>query len=195
MGTASLLLACKYEEIYVPDMSDFVYVCDNAFTKKQLVQMEIDIVQKLDFRMGWPLSVYFLRRYSKLAAVKPEQHTLAKYILELSLLEYDLVHVRPSVQAAAACCLSIAIMNEVSEPGKVWNPSLAHYTKYKYSDFKNIIPQLAQILSKAESSAFTTITEKYAQAKYSKISLNCKLNGPLLRKLSATSALNTVVRK
>ncbi|ERL90401.1 G2/mitotic-specific cyclin-B [Dendroctonus ponderosae] len=195
VGTASLLLACKYEEIYVPELDDFVYICDNAFTKKQLLQMEIDIVQKLDFRMGWPLSVYFLRRYSKLAVVKPEQHTLAKYILELSLLEYDMVQVKPSLQAAAACCLSIAVMNEVSEPSKVWKPALAYHTKYKYSDLKNVIYQLAQILTKAENAAFQKIPEKYAQPKYSKISLNYKLNGPLLRKLTASPGLNTVVRK
>jgi hypothetical protein len=32
VGVASLLIASKYEEIYIPEMSDFVYICDNAYT-------------------------------------------------------------------------------------------------------------------------------------------------------------------
>lgn len=35
-----------------------------------------------------------------------ERHTLAKYLMELTLLDYDMVHYRPSEIAAAALCLS-----------------------------------------------------------------------------------------
>lgn len=35
-----------------------------------------------------------------------EKHTLAKYLMELTLLDYDMVHYRPSEVAAAALCLS-----------------------------------------------------------------------------------------
>ena len=32
-----MFIACKYEEIYVPSLSDFVYICDNAFTKEDVL--------------------------------------------------------------------------------------------------------------------------------------------------------------
>lgn len=35
-----------------------------------------------------------------------ERHTLAKYLMELTLLDYNMVHYRPSEVAAAALCLS-----------------------------------------------------------------------------------------
>lgn len=35
-----------------------------------------------------------------------ERHTLAKYLMELTLVDYDMVHYRPSEIAAASLCLS-----------------------------------------------------------------------------------------
>lgn len=190
VGTAALLLACKIDEVYFPDIDDFVYICDNAFTKRQLLQMEVDIIRKLDFRMGWPISIYFLRRYSKIAQVKGDQYTLSKYILELALLEYSLAHVKPSIQAASACCLAIAIINEVIDPARVWTPTLVYYTSYKYIDLKPIIYEFARMIANAETSKFDAIRLKYSTSKFGKISVNFKLQGPLVRKLSVSPVVN-----
>ncbi|XP_060535404.1 G2/mitotic-specific cyclin-B-like [Cylas formicarius] len=184
VGTASLLLASKYEDIYIPDLDDFVFICDEAFTKRQILQMEVDIMRRLDFRMGWPISIFFLRRYSKVANAKPEHHTLAKYLLELAMLEYDVSHVKPSVQAAAACCLSIAILNETMDPSRVWNATLARHATYKYADFADVVVALARCVVKAETSKFDVVKIKYAASQYGKVSTNFKLKGPLIRKLT-----------
>jgi cyclin B len=37
VGITSLFIACKYEEIYAPDLKDFVYICDNAYTKEEIL--------------------------------------------------------------------------------------------------------------------------------------------------------------
>ena len=31
IGVTSMMMACKYEEIYAPEIDDFVYICDNAY--------------------------------------------------------------------------------------------------------------------------------------------------------------------
>jgi len=33
VGVASMLLACKFEEIWTPEVKDFVYITDFAYTK------------------------------------------------------------------------------------------------------------------------------------------------------------------
>ena len=38
-------------------------------------------------------------------------HTLAKYLMELSILEHDMVHIYPSEIAAAALYLSIKLLD------------------------------------------------------------------------------------
>jgi cyclin B len=35
-----MLIASKYEEIYAPEVRDFVYITDNAYTKEEILQME-----------------------------------------------------------------------------------------------------------------------------------------------------------
>jgi cyclin B len=34
---AAMFIACKYEEIYAPELKDFVYVCDKAYTKEDIL--------------------------------------------------------------------------------------------------------------------------------------------------------------
>lgn len=40
VGVSSLFIACKYEEIYAPELKDFVYVCDHAYNKEEILEME-----------------------------------------------------------------------------------------------------------------------------------------------------------
>ena len=41
VGVTAMLIASKYEEIYPPIVSDFVYITDNAYTSAEIRQMEL----------------------------------------------------------------------------------------------------------------------------------------------------------
>lgn len=43
--------------------------------------------------------------------VDVELHTLAKYLMELTMLDYDMVHFAPSQIAAGAFCLALKILD------------------------------------------------------------------------------------
>lgn len=60
-----MFIASKYEEMYSPDISDFMYITDNTYTKKDILQMELLMIRTLDYSFGRPLPLHFLRRYSK----------------------------------------------------------------------------------------------------------------------------------
>lgn len=49
VGVSAMLITTKYEEIYPPTVKDFVYITDNAYTKDEVLEMECDILQTLDF--------------------------------------------------------------------------------------------------------------------------------------------------
>lgn len=49
VGVSSLLIATKYEEIYPPTVKDFLYVTDNAYSKKEVLEMEQKILFALQF--------------------------------------------------------------------------------------------------------------------------------------------------
>lgn len=141
VGVTAMFLASKYEEMYPPEISDFAYVTDRAYTTAQIRDMEMTILRVLKFRLGRPLPLQFLRRASKiyevcsrtriplkmvsLAAfiqsatyphisafqVTAEQHTLAKYLLELTMVDYEMVHFPPSMVASAALALTLKILD------------------------------------------------------------------------------------
>ena len=152
VGAASLFLASKVEEIMPPMCSDFAYITDSAYTEKQFKQMEIDILRVLNFDLFEPLSLHFLRRFSKAGDVDVLQHGLAKYILEVSLLEYPLVPVPKSKIAAAALFLSLHLLHEGEDKEELWNPTLVFYSGYKKEE---IIP----VVSAQAAAVFKLTTE------------------------------------
>ncbi|KAG9489443.1 hypothetical protein GDO78_005420 [Eleutherodactylus coqui] len=114
VGVTALLVASKYEEMYSPEVMDFVYITDNAYSASQIREMEILMLRELNFDLGRPLPLHFLRRASKSCSADAEQHTLAKYLMELTLTDYDMVHFRPSEIASAALCLAQKVLDQGS---------------------------------------------------------------------------------
>ncbi|XP_043314532.1 G2/mitotic-specific cyclin-B1-like [Cervus canadensis] len=87
VGVTAMFVASKYEEMYPPEIGDFAFVTDNTYTKFQIRQMEMKILRALNFSLGRPLPLHFLRRASKIGEVDVELHTLAKYLMELTMLD------------------------------------------------------------------------------------------------------------
>ena len=67
VGVSALLIATKYEEIYPPTVKDFIYMTKNAYTKAQILDMEMQILKNLEFQITETSSYRFLERYSKIA--------------------------------------------------------------------------------------------------------------------------------
>ncbi len=71
VGVTAMLLACKYEEMYAPEVSDFVYITDNTYTADAILKLEMKMLKELDYSLGNPLPLHFLRRYSRAGEVSP----------------------------------------------------------------------------------------------------------------------------
>jgi hypothetical protein len=69
VGVTAMLLASKVEEIYTPEIGDFVYITDNAYSRAQIKACETKMAATLMFNFGDPLCIHFLRRNSKAARV------------------------------------------------------------------------------------------------------------------------------
>ena len=60
IGIASLLIACKYEEIYPPEVDDCVYMTDKAYSREEVIKTESDILNKLNYQLVVPTGYHFL---------------------------------------------------------------------------------------------------------------------------------------
>lgn len=97
VGVTALFMASKYEEMMPPEINDFVYVTDDTYSKRQILQMEMKIFKALDFNLCKPLPIHFLRRYLYAAGNCHErQYLAAKYFIELATIDYELTSCKPS---------------------------------------------------------------------------------------------------
>nr|XP_046176114.1 G2/mitotic-specific cyclin-B3-like isoform X1 [Oncorhynchus gorbuscha] len=110
IGSTALLIASKFEERCPPCVDDFLYVCDDAYKREEVIAMETSILQVLGFDINIPVPYRFLRRYAKCVSASMETLTLARYVCELSLQEMDLVPERGSLLASA--CLLLALVTK-----------------------------------------------------------------------------------
>nr|Q9DG96.1 RecName: Full=G2/mitotic-specific cyclin-B2 [Oryzias luzonensis]BAB17225.1 cyclin-dependent kinase regulatory subunit cyclin B2 [Oryzias luzonensis] len=181
VGVTAMLVACKYEEMYTPEVADFSYITDNAFTKSQIVEMEQVILRSLSFQLGRPLPLHFLRRATKVAGADVEKHTLAKYLMELTLLDYHMVHYRPSEVAAAALCLSQLLLD-----GLPWSLTQQQYSTYEEQHLKPIMRHIAKnvVLVNEGRTKFLAVKKKYSSSKLMKISLIPQLNSSTVKAMA-----------
>ena len=60
-----MLIASKYEEMYAPQVDDFVFITDQTYSSDKIRSMERHMLKVLDYSFGTPLCLHFLRRYSR----------------------------------------------------------------------------------------------------------------------------------
>ncbi|NXI54271.1 CCNB2 protein, partial [Chloroceryle aenea] len=183
VGVTALLVASKYEEMFSPDIADFVYITDNAYTSDEIREMEIVILKELNFNLGRPLPIHFLRRASKAGEADAKQHTLAKYLMELTLIDYDMVHYRPSEIAAAALCLSQKILGHGN-----WGMKQQYYTGYTEDSLLMTMKHMAKNVVKVNEklTKYTAIKNKYASSKLLTISTIPELSSEIIKDLASS---------
>ncbi|XP_056135369.1 G2/mitotic-specific cyclin-B2-like [Lampris incognitus] len=182
VGVTAMFLASKYEEMDCVDVGDLAYVTDNSFSNAQILEMERVIFRQLNFNLGRPLPIHFLRRASKASNSNVETHILAKYLMELTLLDYDMVHYRPSEIAAASLYLAQLLFDELP-----WSSTQKHYTTYDEIHLKPIGQHIAKnvVIMNEEKTKFQAVKGKYSCDKLIKVSLAPQLKSPVLTNMAA----------
>lgn len=67
VAVSAMLIASKYEEIYAPEVRDFVFITDNAYTREEILSMEMSILTTLQFNITSPSAFRFLERFRQVA--------------------------------------------------------------------------------------------------------------------------------
>jgi G2/mitotic-specific cyclin 3/4 len=106
VGATALLIAAKYEEINCPSLEEIVFMVDNSYSVEEILKAERFMLSMLGFELGWPGPMSFLRRISKADEYDLETRTLAKYFLEVTIMDERFVACPPSFLAAGAHCLA-----------------------------------------------------------------------------------------
>jgi len=164
-------------------VKDFVYITDDTYTKHEVLEMEKHILKKLKFELGCPISINFLRRFSKVAACDGATHMMAKYFIELIEIEYHMCHVPRSMAAAASLFVALCLATPVAESemagvtgqrvdvNDIWSSTLHYYTNYKLDDLQPVINQLIPVVLNAPKSKLSNVYTKYTSSKMDQVAL------------------------
>ncbi|XP_042258377.1 G2/mitotic-specific cyclin-B3 [Thunnus thynnus] len=157
VGSTTMLIASKFEERSPPCVDDFLYICDDAYKREELISMEANILQALSFDINIPIPYRFLRRYAKCVNAGMDTLTLARYFCEMSLMEMDLVPERGSLLASA--CLLMAL---VTKDLGGWAPILQFHSGYQTSDLAPVVRRLHAMLSAPPDDKLRAVRNKYS---------------------------------
>ncbi|CAI1892805.1 hypothetical protein SEUBUCD650_0D00930 [Saccharomyces eubayanus] len=160
VGAASLFIAAKYEEINCPTIKDFVYMSENCYSREDLLDAERTILNGLEFELGWPGPMSFLRRISKADDYEHDTRTLAKYLLECTIMDDRLISAQPSWLAAGAYFLSKVILGQ-----NQWSLGHVYYSNYTQ---EQVLPLATIILENCRyaSKRHNAIWRKYSSRRY-----------------------------
>eukprot|EP00578_Thalassiosira_sp_NH16_P029983 CAMPEP_0181080934 /NCGR_PEP_ID=MMETSP1071-20121207/2835_1 /TAXON_ID=35127 /ORGANISM="Thalassiosira sp., Strain NH16" /LENGTH=377 /DNA_ID=CAMNT_0023162451 /DNA_START=209 /DNA_END=1342 /DNA_ORIENTATION=+ len=160
VGVTSLLIASKYEEIYPPELRDLVYICDRAYSKLEILDMEEIILKKLEYQITIPSAHAFLVRYLKAAHADKKIVQLSCFILDGTLQSYNMLHYLPSQLAAAAVFIARRTVGR-----NAWSPTLLKYAQYREEDIKPVAR--AVLAEKSDSSTeLRAVNKKYTSSRY-----------------------------
>ena len=106
VGVTAMFIATKYEEIYPPELKDFVYITDGAYVKQDVLRMENKMLAKLNFDVTFPTMWNLFEIYKRKLDLDEKTFKLAWFLMELCLIDYKILKFKMSQIAASAILIA-----------------------------------------------------------------------------------------
>ncbi|GAB7358172.1 hypothetical protein MBLNU230_g0326t1 [Neophaeotheca triangularis] len=164
VGATAIFVAAKYEEVNCPTIQEIIYMVDNGYSADELLKAERFMLSMLRYELGWPGPMSFLRRISKADDYDLETRTLAKYFLEVTIMDERFVGCTPSFLAAGAHCMARLMLRKGD-----WSQSHAFYSNYTYSQLRQLLATLYECLDTPQQHHLA-IFDKYTDKRYKRAS-------------------------
>ncbi len=163
VGVTAMLVASKYEEIWAPEVRDFVYISDRAYTRDQILNMEKIMLNVLRFNLTVPTHLHFMQRFLKAAGIQEDQECVAyaTYLMELALPDYSMLKFNYSKIACSAVSAACAAFGKDSMPR-----ALARHSGYDEATTRDCVDALNALYRKAPNASLTAVYKKFSSDKY-----------------------------
>ncbi|KIV87454.1 hypothetical protein PV11_02998 [Exophiala sideris] len=164
VGATAIFIAAKYEEINCPSVQEIVYMVDGGYSVDEILKAERFMLTMLQFELGWPGPMSFLRRISKADDYDLETRTLAKYFLEITLMDERFIGSPPSFTAAASHCLARIMLRKGT-----WTTHHVYYSGYTYYQLKGLVNLLLECCEEPRKH-HSAVFNKYCDKRYKRAS-------------------------
>nr|BAN21377.1 cyclin b [Riptortus pedestris] len=188
VGISALSLACKYEEMLAPLVDDFIYLCKNAYQRSEHIDMEKKMLKALNYDLGRPVAVTFLRRYNMAAKADKLQHCYSKYFIDLALLDNKFSHIKPSLVAAAASFIAMCVIKDKVDASH-WTPTMVHYSSYTMNEIKPVAMQMTKMIISISKSTFDSVKRKYSKSLFLGVSMKMISSMEIIKTVASCSTV------
>lgn len=141
IGVAAMFIASKFEEINPPELPDWVYITDNAYSKDDVLKTECDMLITLSFKIAVPTAAHFFEYLGVANGCDAVQRSCAQYIVELGLLDTRMLEYKPSHLVSAALLLS----NELFMRSSPWPEEMVHRSHHSEKLLRHCSEELRQL--------------------------------------------------
>ena len=164
VGVTSMFIASKYEEIYPPELKDFVYITDNAYVKSEVLEMESKMLGSLNFDITFPTQWSFLQIFRKKLDLDQKTFNYAWFLMELSLINYKMLKFKMSQIAASAIYIAIRNLNYYNKVEFEKN------TGYSESSIQECVREINNFNIYNSTHSLQAIRKKFSSKKFDEVS-------------------------
>jgi len=172
VGVSALFIAAKFEEIHPPEVKELAYITDNAYTTPSIMNMEVSILNALNFSVCDPTAIHFFDEYVDVNQCDDLQKDLVQYLTELALVELSMLAYAPSQVVASACFLS----NKMLQRSVDWSTEMEAATGWTDQALVQCAKDLCALLDNAAATGgnpqkLQAVYKKFSTKIYSEVAL------------------------
>lgn len=167
LGITSLFIAAKYEEIYPPLLKDLANMTENAYSENDILKMEGEILETLDFDICYPSVGRFTEIISiNFNFIQKDFHQ-ASYLTECFMLDSAFNKYFP-------CLISFAVTYIIMQFKQYENyQEIFNLVSDKYmdKDIQECAIEILKCLRKYSHSKLKAVQNKYSSENFHKVAL------------------------
>ena len=168
LGVSAMMIACKQEEILVPHVRDFVYITDKAYQNEEVLAMEAEVLNVLDFKVLSPSSLRFYELIAQFFKFDMKEFMFGRYMMEIFLLDPRINKYSPSIIACTSAYIVMKYFN-FKNYQLIYSPFFL--SNGNAALMKDCAREMINLLENNENSSLGAVRRKFAKKEFCQVSL------------------------
>ena len=156
IGVTSLIIACKYEEIFSPEIRDFVCILDRTYEKEDLMEQENNMLKILKFEVIFPTSLRYYEILRIEFNIEEKYYNYGVYLLTLCLLDS-----RFSVYSQATIATTVCFFLKKMFYNQNLKDFLGNNVKIHEKEIQNCLIDICFLIYNIDKSIYNSINKKF----------------------------------
>jgi hypothetical protein len=166
LGTVSLWIASKYEEIYFPEVKDLEYICDKTYPRQDFLAAEGVVLNGIGYYIPAVTPLNILNILDCYFTLSPIELNFTKMVAELCLFNHNANFFSPALIVGSGLFVIKKMLNSrVDQLESILN--ILKINEHEIAPCRNII---CELLDNINVSYLLPVKNKYAGKEYAEVS-------------------------